>query len=71
MNIAPFFANQPADFAVTGGTGTFRVARGTVTIQILSVPASGTAGITWRLAEIVFQELHVAASALARLLGLA
>lgn len=37
-----FYAGQPFDFAVTGGTGPYRSARGTVTGQILPNPPSGS-----------------------------
>ena len=37
-----FFTNQPVDFAITGGTGTYRKARGTVTVLILPDVPDGT-----------------------------
>ena len=37
-----FYAGQPFEFAVTGGTGPYHSAEGTVTGQILPNPPSGT-----------------------------
>ena len=37
-----FFTNQPVDFAITGGTGPYRKARGTVTVRILPDVPNGT-----------------------------
>jgi hypothetical protein len=37
-----FFSGDPVDFAVTGGTGRYRRAHGTVTVRILPNPPSGT-----------------------------
>jgi hypothetical protein len=41
---ATFYSGQPVDFALTGGTGRYRLARGTVTVQIL--PAGTDANVT-------------------------
>jgi hypothetical protein len=45
VDVTVFFNNQPFDFAVTGGTGPYRNAHGTVTAQILPNPPSGSDGI--------------------------
>ena len=37
-----FFTNHPVDFAITGGTGPYRKARGTVTVLILPGVPNGT-----------------------------
>ena len=42
VDVTVFFAGQPFKFAVTGGTGRYRKARGTVTGQILPEPPSGS-----------------------------
>lgn len=42
VDVTVFFAGQPFDFAVTGGTGPYRSARGTVTGQILPNPPGGS-----------------------------
>jgi|SRR6185436_11923194 len=42
VDVTVFFAGQPFEFAVTGGTGPYRKARGTVTGQILPEPPSGS-----------------------------
>jgi hypothetical protein len=42
MDVTVFFAGQPFEFAVTGGTGPYRKVRGTVTGQILPEPPSGS-----------------------------
>jgi len=42
VNTFPFFTNQPVDFAITGGTGSYRKARGTVTVLILPDVPNGT-----------------------------
>jgi hypothetical protein len=42
VDVTVFFAGQPFEFAVTGGTGSYRKARGTVTGQILPEPPSGS-----------------------------
>jgi hypothetical protein len=45
--LGPFFSGEPTDFAVTGGTGPFRTARGTLTGRIQ--PGGADALITIRL----------------------
>jgi hypothetical protein len=42
VDVTVFFAGQPFEFAMTGGTGPYRKARGTVTGQILPEPPSGS-----------------------------
>ncbi|HKI05518.1 MAG TPA: hypothetical protein VKK31_26285 [Thermoanaerobaculia bacterium] len=42
VDVTVFFAGQPFEFALTGGTGPYRKARGTVTGQILPEPPSGS-----------------------------
>ncbi|HXU34020.1 MAG TPA: hypothetical protein VN851_25900 [Thermoanaerobaculia bacterium] len=42
VDVTVFFAGQPFEFAVTGGTGAYRKARGTVIGQILPEPPSGS-----------------------------
>ncbi len=42
VDVTVFFFGQPFDFAVTGGTGPYSKARGTVTGQILPEPPSGS-----------------------------
>lgn len=42
VDVTVFFAGQPFEFAVTGGTGPYRKARGTVIGQILPEPPSGS-----------------------------
>ena len=42
VDVTVFFARQPFEFAVTGGTGSYRKASGTVTGQILPEPPSGS-----------------------------
>lgn len=45
--LGPFFSGEPTDFAITGGTGPYRTAHGTLTGRIL--PAGTDALITIRL----------------------
>jgi hypothetical protein len=42
VDIFTFFTNHPVDFAITGGTGPYRNARGTVTVLILPGVLNGT-----------------------------
>lgn len=42
VDISTFFTNHPVDFAITGGTGPYRKARGTVTVLILPDVPNGT-----------------------------
>lgn len=42
VDVTVFYAGQPFDFAVTGGTGPYRNAHGTVTGQILPDPPGGS-----------------------------
>lgn len=42
IDTATFFGGQPADFAITGGTGRYRNARGVLTGRILPDPPGGT-----------------------------
>ena len=42
VDVFPFFTNHPVDFAITGGTGPYDKARGTVTVLILPDVPNGT-----------------------------
>jgi hypothetical protein len=42
VDISTFFTNHPVDFAITGGTGPYRKASGTVTVLILPDVPGGT-----------------------------
>ena len=42
VDTATFYAGQPVDFAITGGTGRYRNAGGVLTGRILPDPPSGT-----------------------------
>lgn len=42
VDVFTFFTNHPVDFAITGGTGRYSQARGTVTVLILPDVPNGT-----------------------------